>query len=163
MKPNIPKLIFAAIASIYFFSIVYAPMDGSFLDIVDLPIHETGHLLFGPFGEFMMFAGGTIFQLAMPTIFVGYFIWHGKPYSAAIVLFWIGQNFINIHIYASDAVAMNLPLYGGGLHDWNYLLSYTGLLDSTATVASFFRFLGSLIILAASGLSVYYSFKQTEE
>ncbi len=163
MKPNIPKLVFAIIISIYFFSIIYAPMNGSFLDMVDLPIHETGHLLFRPFGEFMMFAGGTVFQLLMPAIFVGYFIWNKKYYSAAIVLFWFGQNFINIQIYASDAVNMNLPLVGGGEHDWNYLLSQTGLLGSTAQIARMFWFIGTLTILAASGLSVYYSSFNTLE
>ena len=163
MKPDFPKLIFAIAATLYFLWIVATPMDGSFLDIVDLPIHETGHLLFRPFGEFMMFAGGSIFQVVVPAVFVGYFIWHEKYYSAAIVLFWVGQSFINIHIYASDAVNMNLPLVGGGLHDWNYLLRETGLLGKTAAVASFFRLVGSLIILAAGGISVYYSFKKREE
>ncbi|HMS10999.1 MAG TPA: hypothetical protein PKE66_16045, partial [Pyrinomonadaceae bacterium] len=61
MKPNFLKLIFAALASIYFLWIAYDPMQGSFLDLVDLPIHETGHLLFRPFGEFMMIAGGSLF------------------------------------------------------------------------------------------------------
>jgi hypothetical protein len=163
MKPNIPKLIFAALAIIYFLSIAIYPLEGSFLDIVDLPIHETGHLLFRPFGEFMMFAGGTIFQIVMPAVFVGYFVWKEKYYSAAIVLFWVGQSFLNIHIYASDAVQMVLPLVGGGEHDWNYLLTQTGLLGSTKTVADIFRVIGTLVILAASVLSVYYSFSSTDE
>ena len=84
------------------------------MDIVDLPIHETGHLVFRPFGEFIMFAGGTIFQIVMPAVFVGYFVWKEKYYSAAFVLFWVGQSFLNIHVYASDAVQMVLPLVGGG-------------------------------------------------
>ena len=33
--------------------------EGSLLDGVNLAIHETGHLVFGPFGEFIGFAGGT--------------------------------------------------------------------------------------------------------
>ncbi|MCU0238694.1 MAG: hypothetical protein MUC29_04560 [Pyrinomonadaceae bacterium] len=57
------KTAFAAILSLYFFSIIYNPFTGSFLDFIDLPIHETGHLLFRPFGEFMMVAGGTLFQV----------------------------------------------------------------------------------------------------
>ena len=163
MKPNIPKLIFAILATIYFLSIAYAPLNGSFLDIVDLPIHETGHLLFRPFGEFMMFAGGTIFQIVMPAVFVGYFVWNEKNYSATIVLFWVGQSFLNIFIYASDAVSMVLPLVGGGEHDWNYLLTQTGLLSSTKTVAGIFRLIGTLVILAASVLSVYYSFDPADK
>ena len=57
MRPNIPKLIFAALMSLYFLSIAYDPMQGSFLDNVDLPIHEFGHLLFRLFGEFIGIAG----------------------------------------------------------------------------------------------------------
>lgn len=133
------------------------------MDIVDLPIHETGHLVFRPFGEFIMFAGGTIFQIVMPAVFVGYFVWKEKYYSAAFVLFWVGQSFLNIHVYASDAVQMVLPLVGGGEHDWNYLLTQTGLLDSTKTVADIFRVIGTLVILAASVFSVYYSFNSADE
>ena len=59
MRPNIPKLIFAALMSLYFLSIAYDPMQGSFLDNVDLPIHEFGHLLFRLFGEFIGIAGGS--------------------------------------------------------------------------------------------------------
>ena len=111
----------------------------------------------------MMFVGGTIFQLFVPAVFVGYFIWHEKPYSAAIVSFWVGQNFLNIYVYANDAVAMALPLVGGGEHDWNYLLNQTGLLDSTNIVAGVFCAIGTLLILAAGGLSVYYSYSSADE
>ena len=92
MKLSYPKLIFAGLLAIYIFSISYDPMQGSFLDMVDLPIHETGHLLFRLFGEFMMIAGGSLFQVIVPAVFVGYFWWHEKYYSAAIVLFWVGQS-----------------------------------------------------------------------
>jgi hypothetical protein len=73
MRPNYPKLIFAGVLAVYFLWIAYDPMLGSFLDMVDLPIHETGHLLFRPFGEFMMVAGGSLFQEIVPAVFVGYF------------------------------------------------------------------------------------------
>ena len=75
MQPNYPKLIFAGILTFYFLWIAYDPMAGSFLDLVDLPIHETGHLIFRPFGEFIGVAGGSLFQVIFPAVFVGYFIW----------------------------------------------------------------------------------------
>ena len=53
MRPNIPKLILAILLSIYFLWIAWDPMQGSFLDNVDLPIHEFGHLLFRILGEFI--------------------------------------------------------------------------------------------------------------
>ena len=158
------KLIFAVLLTIYFLWIAYAPMQGSFLDLVDLPIHETGHLAFRPLGEFMMIAGGSLFQVIFPAMFVGYFIWYQKYYSAAIVLFWVGQSIINVWVYAADAVVMQLVLTSGftgtegSFHDWNYLLTQTGLIGSTKTVASIIRLAGTLVIMAAGICSIYYSF-----
>lgn len=163
MQINYPKLVFAALLSIYFLWIAFTPMNGSFLDLVDLPIHEFGHLLFRPFGEFMMIAGGSLFQIILPTIFVGYFVWNEKYYSAAIVLFWVGQSVLNVWVYAADAVVMQLVLTSGftgtegSFHDWNYLLTSTGLINSTKTVAGLIRFLGTLTILAAGIGAIYYS------
>jgi len=167
MHPNYPKLIFAILLSIYFLWIAYAPMHGSFLDFIDLPIHETGHLLFRPFGEFMMIAGGSLFQIIFPLVFAGYFIWQEKYYSAAVVLFWVGQSILNLWVYAADAVVMQLVLTSGftgtegSFHDWNYLLTETGLIASTKTVAGSIRLIATLTIISAAIFSVYYSFFPT--
>lgn len=167
MQPNYPKLIFAGLATVYFLWIAYDPMQGSFLDLVDLPIHETGHLIFRPLGEFMMVTGGSLFQVIMPAAFVGYFAWHGKPFSAAIVLFWVGQSILNVCVYAADAKVMQIVLISGftgtegSFHDWNYLLSRTGLLSSTPLVAGMIRAAGTLAIAAAAALAIYYSFVHT--
>ena len=169
MRPNIPKLIFAILISLYFLSIAYAPMNGSFLDMVDLPIHETGHLLFKIFGEFMMIAGGSLFQVIVPLIFVGYFVWQRSYYSAAIVSLWVGQSVLNVWIYASDAVVMQLMLTSGmtgsegGFHDWNYMLDHFGMLGSTKGVASIIRFVGTSVIVIAASWSVYFSLVPSAE
>lgn len=163
MPINYPKLVFAILLSLYFLSIAYAPMNGSFLDLVDLPVHETGHLLFRPFGEFLMVAGGSLFQVIVPAVFVGYFVWHQKYYSAAIVLLWVGQSLLNVFVYAADAVVMQLVLTSGmtgsegSFHDWNYLLTATGLLNSTKTIAGLIRFLGTITMIAAGICAIYYS------
>jgi hypothetical protein len=46
----------------------------------------------------------------------------------------------------------------GSFHDWNYLLTETGLIDSTKTVAGIIRLLGTLTIISAGIFSIYYSF-----
>ena len=172
MKPNYPRLVFALILTLYFLWIAYDPMQGSFLDNVDLPVHETGHLIFRPFGEFLGVAGGSLFQVILPAVFVGYFVWNEKYYSAAIVLFWVGQSILNVFVYAADAVVMQLVLTSGltgsegSFHDWNYMLTHAGLIGSTKTVAGIIRSIGTLVIIAAGALSVYYSFfsaVETEE
>jgi hypothetical protein len=168
MQTNYPKLALAGLFILYFGWIALDPMQGSFLDMVDLPIHETGHLLFRPFGQFLMVAGGSLFQVIMPAIFVGYFVWQRSFYSAAIVLFWVGQSILNVWVYAADAVVMQLVLTSGftgsegSFHDWNYLLTATGLISSTKIVAGIIRFVGTLVIISAGVLSVYYSVFNTD-
>jgi hypothetical protein len=163
MRPSIPKLIFVVVPTIYFLWIAFDPMQGSFLDLVDLPIHETGHLVFRPFGEFMGIAGGSLFQVILPAVFVGYFIWRLQYYSAAIVLFWVGQSILSVWVYAADAVTMKLVLTSGltgsegSFHDWNYLLTRTGLIGSTKLIAGVIRALGTILIIFGGIFSIYYS------
>jgi hypothetical protein len=163
MLPNYPKLIFAIVLTIYFFWIAYDPMLGSFLDLVDLPIHETGHLIFRLFGKFLGIAGGSLFQVIFPAVFVGYFVWRLQYYSAAIVLFWVGQSILNVWVYASDAVVMQLVLTSGftgsegSFHDWNYLLTRTGLIGSTKLIAGIIRAAGTLVIIIGGVSSIFYS------
>ena len=169
MIPNYPKLIFASLLAAYFLWVAATPMSGSFLDLVDLPVHETGHLLFRPFGEFMSIAGGSLFQVIVPIVFVGYFVWDQKRYSAAVVAFWVGQSLINVYVYAADAQMMQLVLTSGltgsegSFHDWNYLLTRTGLIGSTKVVAGVIRAAGMLVIIAAGVLAVYYSFADAHD
>lgn len=90
-----------------------------------LPIHEAGHLLLTPFGEFMHFLGGSLFQVMFPLVFMGSFILRRDLFSAFLVLLWSGDALIDISFYVADAYAQEMPLIGGE-HDWAYLL---GVLD----------------------------------
>ncbi|MDQ2937616.1 MAG: hypothetical protein M3R67_08915 [Acidobacteriota bacterium] len=157
------KLLVAAIASLYFFWCAYDPYQWHLIDGVNLVIHEAGHLIFSPFGEFMMIAGGSLFQVIMPALFVGYFLYQRQLYSAALVLFWVGESVLNVSVYAGDAVALQLPLLGGegSMHDWNYLLSSLNLLDSTIQVAGAIRLLGTIIIALAAFGSFIFAKRET--
>ncbi|MBP7415835.1 MAG: hypothetical protein KA831_04210, partial [Pyrinomonadaceae bacterium] len=125
--------------------------------------------LFRILGEFMGIAGGSLFQVIFPAVFVGYFVWQRSFYSAAIVSLWVGQSILNVWVYAADAVVMQLVLTSGStgaegsFHDWNYMLSHFGLLGSTKTVAGIIRFIGTSTIIISSLFSVYYSFIQADE
>jgi hypothetical protein len=126
------------------------PGQGSLIDGVDLAIHETGHLVFAPFGEFVAFAGGTIMQLLFPLIFAGYFWRREDRHSASVALWWVAQNCGNVATYVADARAQELPLVGGGEHDWFYLLSATGHLNSDLGIARFVRLVGWSLLLGAA-------------
>ena len=159
MKKNIPKLVVGIIACLYFFWCAYDPYQWHLIDGVNLVIHEAGHLIFSPFGEFMMIAGGSLFQVIMPALFVGYFCYQRKFYSASLVLFWVGESILNVSVYAGDAVALQLPLLGGqdSVHDWNYLLSSLNLLSATAQIAGAIRLLGTLVIALAAVGSIWFA------
>ena len=151
MKKDPLKLTVAAIAGVYFLWCAYDPYQWHLIDGVNLVIHEAGHLIFRPFGEFMMIAGGSLFQVIMPGLFVGYFWYHRKFYSAALVLFWVGESILNVSVYAGDSLALQLPLLGGqdSVHDWNYMLSALNLLPATKEIAGAIRLLGTLAIILA--------------
>lgn len=129
-----------------------------FLAGVDLMIHEAGHPVFGVFGiELIGFLGGTIMQLMMPVAFFFYFLSHSQAKSADAVLFWIGQNLLDVGRYMADARSQDLPLLGGGEHDWAYLLGATGLLKHDRTLGGLVDFAGcALITLSIYGLIVHY-------
>jgi len=152
------KLFVAVIAATYFLWCAYDPYQWHLIDGVNLLIHEAGHLIFRPFGEFMMIAGGSLFQVIMPGLFVGYFWYKKKFYSAALVLFWVGESILNVSVYAGDSLALQLPLLGGedSVHDWNYMLTSLNLLPATPRIAGAIRLLGTVvIILAGVGAFIY--------
>lgn len=151
------KLGVAAAAAAYFLWAAAHPDSWRLIDGVNLVIHEAGHLVFRPFGEFLSIAGGSLFQVIVPTVFAGYFYFNRKPYSCALVLFWAGESLLNVSVYAADSVAMQLPLLGGdnSIHDWNYMLDHLGLLRQTASIALFIRALGTVVIIFAAVRAIH--------
>ena len=144
---RIPRLALTGALAIYGLVSLRSPGAYRLLDSVDLAIHETGHLVFGPFGEFIGALGGTLFQLIVPTAFVLYFVRQGDRYAASVTLWWVAQNFWNISVYVRDARAQLLPLVGGGEHDWAYLLGRLGLLQHDQDIARGVHAIGLLIFL----------------
>ena len=159
---RIPRLALTAALAIYGLISLRSPGAYRLLDSVDLAIHETGHLLFGPFGEFIGALGGTLFQLIVPTAFVAYFVRQGDRHAASVTLWWVAQNFWNISVYVRDAQAQLLPLVGGGEHDWAYMLWRLGLLQQDQGIARGVHTVGVLIfvfsiwwgITSAAGLRI---------
>ncbi len=115
-----------------------------FIDYVNLLIHEGGHGIFSFFGKFIYTLGGTLAQIIIPGMFVVYYYIVRKKILMQIFLVWLGENFINISIYAADARAHQLPLLGGNkvYHDWTYILNETGLILYDYEVGRFFYWLG---------------------
>lgn len=129
----------------------------SFLDNIDLPIHEVGHLVFAPLGAWMGLAGGTLLQLLFPVIFLAAFWRRGDRHAATVMLWWLGQNCFNVARYMADARAQELPLVGGGEHDWFLLLEQAGRLADDTALAARVHGLGTLLILTATGLGLLWA------
>jgi hypothetical protein len=121
------------------------------LDSLNLVFHEAGHPLFGIFGETIGFLGGTLLQLLVPLLVLGA-CWH-KRQTAALGLagIWFFQNFLNIARYMADARTQELPLVGGGEHDWATLFGWWGLLEKDTAIAGALRSLGWIGMLGCLG------------
>lgn len=119
------------------------------IDNVDLVIHEAGHLFFKFFGNYIYTLGGTLMQIILPSIILFYFFRNEYRTGMQFSLLWLGQNFINISVYAADAQARRLPLLGGNkvYHDWHYLLSEIGMLQYDAEVGYFFFGIAILLFI----------------
>ncbi|MFZ0619099.1 MAG: hypothetical protein WAM01_10455 [Candidatus Acidiferrales bacterium] len=123
------------------------------LDLVLIPIHEGGHLLFRFFGEFISVAGGTFLQLFVPAALAAYFVLRRQPQGTAFCGFIFFEQFLPISVYMADARAQELPLLsvGGGddvIHDWNYLFGHLGVLDHDTQIAATVRAIGWIGMLA---------------
>src|SRR3989442_5044867 len=141
------RLARTAFLALYGVVLALHPERYGWLDSLDVAIHEVGHPLFGVFGEFIGMLGGTLMQLLMPALFVAYFWRRGDRHAATVALWWVAQNLWNISVYIKDARAGELPLVGGGEHDWAYLPARRGLLDQDQLIGGAVQLLGVLLLL----------------
>ena len=116
-------------------------------DLVFIPIHEGGHLLFRMFGEWIAVAGGTFLQLFVPFALAVFFVFQRQIPGTAFCIFFFFEQFLPIGIYMTDARSQELPLLTVGdsddvIHDWSYLISHAGLLDHDTQIGATFRILG---------------------
>lgn len=121
----------------------------TFVDYLNLLIHEGGHGVFSLFGKFIYTLGGSLMQIMIPSMFVVFYWIKKKRFLTQLFLIWLGESFINISVYVSDAKVKKLPLLGGNkvYHDWNYLLSQIGLLDYDSLLGNILFGIGVLIFL----------------
>lgn len=151
------RLALTLLLAVYTVACLRAPDEFRLLDNVDLAVHETGHLVFAPLGELLAVLGGTLLQLLVPLAFVAEFARRGDLHAATVPLWWTGQSFWNVARYAADARAQELPLVGGGEHDWFYLLERWDLLAQDVAIGAGLRLTGTALALLAllAGLAFF--------
>jgi len=154
------RWIVIAILALLTWRFARTPLDenaiATFLHLPDLVFHEAGHILFMPFGRFMTVLGGSLFQILVPLICAGAFLWREDDhFGASVCAWWAGQNFVDVAPYIADARRLELPLLGGGTgaeiegHDWEYLLMTLGWLHLDETLGRAALFLGTAIMVGS--------------
>ncbi len=127
---------------------------------INLAIHELGHVIFRPFGRFIMSAGGTILQCAAPVAALAVLLRQPDYYGLPVCLVWLGSNFFGVGRYAADARARELPLVtlGGSMdinsHDWYDMLNRIGLLTWDEMIGNWFVALGYIAVFGGLGVSI---------
>lgn len=154
MKADYWKL--AAAAGLFIFYLQWFREENyySFLDFVNLAFHEAGHVFTAPLGRFVSFTGGTLFQVGIPALCALHLYRLESRFGYQLCVFWTGQNLLNVSIYVKDAIRQELPLVGGGEHDWTYLLEQVGLLARCELAGKLVFFAGSAVIFYSLGLIV---------
>lgn len=152
------RLITLLAAAVFLGRFVFAPdaVIASWMHGPTLVVHEAGHILFGPFGRFVMLLGGTLLQVALPLAFVIYFLLSKQLFSASLVLLWVSFALVDGSVYVADAQERALPLitFDRDTHDWWNLLRMMGLLERDNLIAALFHFQGFLALAAALALGV---------
>jgi hypothetical protein len=87
----------------------------------------------------------------LPSFITWYFFRNRYRAGIQAGLLWLGQNLINISVYAADARARVLPLLGGNKagHDWHYLLGEMNLLEYDQAVGYIFLGISILIFITS--------------
>jgi len=138
----------AVIAGLFIFYLRWHKQENYFspLDYINLAFHEAGHVFLGFLPRFIMTLGGTLFQLLIPAACLIHLMRRGANLGWQLCLFWTGENLLNISVYAGDSLKQELPLVGGGVHDWTYLLTEVGLIAHPEGVARTIFLAGSAVI-----------------
>jgi len=147
---TVPRVALAAWV-LFYGLFLYQAMRGEgallMLDLVFIPVHEGGHLLFRFFGEFVSVAGGTFLQFFAPAALAIWFIFHRQVQGTAFCAFFFFEQCLPTARYMADARAQELPLLTVGdadyvIHDWNYLLGHLGVLQHDTQIAAIVRAIG---------------------
>lgn len=140
-------------------------LGASVLHQISQPFHDYGHVMFRPFGSWWMYVGGSLFQIVLPLIPLLYFmVWQRDNFAASLMLWWSGQNMLDVSPWIADAPYRNLSPTSdsGASHDWWNLLRMSDALDMAQPLAVLCFALGTLVILSAllwGGFLLYVEMK----
>jgi hypothetical protein len=155
-----PRLLLLSFFAFIFVKHLQDPQYASIFKGLNLGIHELGHIIFAPFGQFINVAGGSFFQCLVPIIAIFMFYRQRDFFAIAIAFGWLATNLFDVALYISDANTEELPLvspFQGEevIHDWNYLLGQLHLLSYDGTIAFCVRALALLSMFICLGFGIW--------
>ena len=129
----------------------------TFIDYINLLIHEGGHGIFKIFGKYIYTLGGTLMQIIIPGMFIVFYAIKRKRFGVQVFMVWLGENLLNISVYVADARTRALPLLGGHkvYHDWNYLLSEINMLEYDQALSTIFYGSGIFLFVLTSLVPIF--------
>jgi hypothetical protein len=161
------------LAGVAFYGVKLALMDipawemaSSLIHLPMVPIHEFGHILFRPFGEFMTLLGGSLFQVLLPLIFGGVFLVKNRdPFAASVMLWWSAIAVMDVAPYIYDAWKPQHILLTGrtgdnGAHDFIDTLGDLGLLHKAQPIGRGVHAFGFLMMAAALAWGAWLVWQQ---
>jgi hypothetical protein len=106
------------------------------LSVVNLGIHELGHLVTYPLPDLVTALMGSIAQVLVPIGLAAYFAWRSRDLlGAGLCLAWASGSAQEVSVYVADAPYERLQLIGGH-HDWAFILGRVDALDAAHTIAA---------------------------
>src|SRR5439155_23990888 len=97
-------------------------------------------------------------QLTFPVVLAIVGWRRGKLLLVSGGTIWFFENFLNIARYMADARKLQLPLVGGGDHDWNTILARWDILMYDTRIANVLRVIGCIGILAPILMVIAHGF-----
>ncbi len=160
-------------ASAFYLLFLYEAARGTgpllMIDLVFIPIHEGGHLLFRFCGwEFLYVAGGTLLQLGVPLMLAAYFALQRQVQGTAFCMFFFFEQFLPVATYMADARAQKLQLITVGdsdfvIHDWHYMFGALGVLNHDVQIAGLTRAIGWMGMFSTVAWMVWRSWPKKAE
>ncbi len=128
---------------------------------LNIAAHETGHVLFRPFGELTMLIMGSGFEVLFPLLAGAAFLaWKRDVVAAAVCWGWAASALASAATYIADADDGALMLLGGGpdtAGDWERILGaeYFDVLYMADRIAAPVRTAGYVLWFVAMGVAIW--------
>jgi hypothetical protein len=125
---------------------------------MQLAVHEVGHRVFAPFGDYTMYLMGSGSEILVPLLIgIGCIVWRSKRdlIAAGMCGAVAAGAFVHTAAYMADAPRGEMTLIGGGESDWLIIFDrYWDALYKADVYAARMRTAGLVVWLASVGLVV---------